>query len=392
MRPTARPTNRPTSTPTSIPTSTPTNVRYYARWYKTGVFGTCYPSCGSKDSYATEVLKCCASDLSSTNQCNWEIDSSYCDPATKPTPDSQKCINTDCPNQDINCGNGVLDSGEYCDPSIDSCCLSNCTGFQVTNTCVQKNTVVDAAFTDRDGRAYIFQGPYFTRYANFNQWYYHYPDSGYPKTIKGNFPVQQCTRKMGAIVARQSNQLFVFCQGLSYVKVDLDNQIQLTGQFNAGTDWNLPQQFIDCGQVTAALGLTYYMMLFCQNIWISVPYTRTSTTTSALQIHSVTEFGFTLQNGYIVTALMYDRSSGYWAWFQGPQNYVSMQSYDIVSDVRQTASIFNGSTVTDISTLEGQGGCYQDSCTNCVSGVCKSCALGYLLATKARNPMQILSM
>jgi len=263
LKPTYSPTNRPTTaSPTFRPTTpSPTassNTSGTYIWEETGDYTSCWPDCGS-NSFRTAVIGCYQQVV---YMVYWyylqQVDDSYCDINTKPVGSQQACqLGVDIPTCDPVCGDGFISKGEICDTatSTGSCCNNDCLSFKTNLTCWLVNPVIDAAFQDSSSQTYLFQGPYYARYANYvfgsssNK-----PDSGFPKTIYGSFPITVWTRDISAIAYKSDNEIWVF-KGLLYTKIDMHSG-QLAGYPKSFTaDYNVPNDIITCGTIDGAIAL-----------------------------------------------------------------------------------------------------------------------------------------
>jgi len=176
------------------PTPTPTPDDIY-QWESTGVQGDCSVTCGA--GVSQEIINCnlvefdsCTSDppadadgcdttdFSALGCTVTPADSALCTGSCKPAPTVQTC-NTGIPCAET-CGDGVWEPDEYCDPSFETCCNEQCTGWQTTAACQDTNPIADAVVMDYDGRLWVFQGAQFSVFESMDAGT---RLAGYPKSI-----------------------------------------------------------------------------------------------------------------------------------------------------------------------------------------------------------------
>ena len=175
----------------------------------------------------------------------------------------------------------------------DGCCQSDCTR-STSIDCTRTKKQIDAAFTDSNGKLYLFQDAQFAVYSNLNNGdSIGSPDIGYPKYISDSFPISAWSGHFDAAFCSSDDIVYIF-KDFSYVRVDLGAIHIDTG--NAQIDASpipietksstfefgyIPKEFGECGavdaafvhssdQVTIVCGSIYYSWTIGSSGWENV--------------------------------------------------------------------------------------------------------------------------
>lgn len=146
-----------------------------------------------------------------------------CIASSKPQAKTIDCDSSAYVCDDPVCGNALWEDGEDCDTLLDtSCCESDCTR-STTTSCQEVDVRIDAAFIDKDGKMYLFQGDQWSRYASIDE---RSPESGFPQLISETFPIDEWTGDFTAAMCTQDNIVYIF-KTFEYVRIDLDARGQI---------------------------------------------------------------------------------------------------------------------------------------------------------------------
>lgn len=257
--------------------STVRNNEAYYQWDYLGDVSDipCTLNCGEY-SYRSQVPTCRKYNIDNTIQI---VSDSECQTAGEALSNEYLVFTSQCkglPSCTISigingeCGNSILEPGQYCEapPSGDTCCETTspnvCNLWKTTPECVAKNYIVDASFVNTNGELWVFAG---TMYSVFPSWDASVPKAGYPKDIAdlaglGQISSDDFTSRMRAAMSVGDNQAYLFARN-QMVKISLEGDGSiLTGYpktieqaFNLDANRDDIYKFEDCLQQGSAFGV-----------------------------------------------------------------------------------------------------------------------------------------